>query len=68
MSSDRDRLTTLRDRLEAVVTDPETPVRELAAVSREYRMTLDALARLAPPSKGSKLDEIAARRKARSSA
>ncbi|OBF52622.1 hypothetical protein A5778_15565 [Mycolicibacterium monacense] len=58
----------LRDRLEAVVNDPETSVRDLAAVSREYRMTVAALAGLAPAAGSSKLDEIAARRRKRSGA
>ncbi|UUO03854.1 hypothetical protein M4D79_14130 [Mycolicibacterium novocastrense] len=62
---DRARLEALRDRLEAVLNDPETGPRDLAAVSREYRMTVAALAALAPPAGSSKLDEIAARRRKR---
>jgi len=45
--------------------DPETTPRDLAAVSREYRQTLAALAAIAPPAKGTKLDEIAQRRRKR---
>lgn len=61
---DRARLEALRDRLESVVRDPETSPRDLAAVSREYRMTVAVLAASAPPAP-SKLDEIAARRRKR---
>lgn len=63
--SDRTRLEALRARLEAVLHDPETPARDLAAVSREYRQTLAALVDLSPVAGASKLDEIAARRKKR---
>ncbi|MBB2772328.1 UNVERIFIED_ORG: hypothetical protein GGE11_003253 [Mycolicibacterium obuense] len=51
-----------------MLNDPETSVRDLAAVSREYRMTVAALAGLAPAAGSSKLDEIAARRRKRSGA
>ena len=63
--SDRARLEALRDRLEGVLNDPETSPRDLATVSREYRLTVSALAEFAPPSSNSKLDEIAARRRSR---
>lgn len=59
---ERTRLEALRGRLQAVLEDPATTPRDLAAVSREYRMTLAKLAELAPASTGSPLDEIAARR------
>ena len=59
------RLEALRDRLAAVIDDPSTGPRDLAAVSREYRMTLDKLADIRPSSGSSPLDEIAARRQQR---
>ena len=49
----------------AVLNDPKTAPRDLAAVSREYRLTVAALAALAPAPGTSKLDEIAARRRKR---
>lgn len=66
--ADRARLEALRDRLEAVVSDPETAPRDLAAVSREYRQTVAALSAMAPAAGTSKLDEIAARRRKRQGA
>ncbi len=60
--TDLERLTALRGRLEAVLHDPETSARDLAAVSREYRQTLAQLAEVSPSAAGSALDEIAARR------
>ncbi len=60
--TDVERLTALRARLEAVMADPGTSARDLAAVSREYRQTLVQLAEVAPSPAGSALDEIAARR------
>jgi hypothetical protein len=60
--TDRERLEALRGLLEGVLEDPETSPRDLSSVSREYRMTLNALGGLAPSSGTSKLDEIAARR------
>ena len=63
--SDRARLEALRDLLGAVLTDSGTSARDLATVSREYRLTLAALAATPPVSGGSKLDEIAARRRSR---
>ena len=63
--SDRVRLKALRDLLEAVLKDTETSARDLATVSREYRMTVAALAASAPAPGNSKLDEIAARRRKR---
>jgi hypothetical protein len=60
--TDRGRLEALRDILEGILRDPETSPRDLASVSREYRMALNALSSLAPSSGTSKLDEIAARR------
>lgn len=59
------RLEALRDRLQIVLDSPDTAPRDLAAVSREYRMTLAKLADLAPAAKGSPLDEIAVRRQKR---
>lgn len=63
--SDRARLEALRDRLEAVIADPETSPRDLASVGREYRQTLAALAVVTPAAGTSALDEIAARRRSR---
>src|SRR6478672_11535988 len=63
--SDRARLEALRDLLEAVLNDAETAPRDLAAVSREYRQIVAALAQSAPAAGTSKLDEIAARRRKR---
>lgn len=65
MTDEKARLEGLRDRLQAVVDNPETSPRDLAAVSREYRMTLAKLDDLAPAAAGSPLDEIAARREKR---
>jgi uncharacterized membrane protein YccC len=62
---DRARLEALRGRLEAILADPETPPRDVATVSREYRQTLTALGQLAPAAGDTKLDEIAARRRKR---
>ena len=56
------RLEALRDRLEGVLSNPETAPRDLATVSREYRLTLEKLRELKPSTGTSKLDEIAARR------
>lgn len=67
-SSDRARLEALRSRLEAVLHDPDTAPRDLASVSREFRMTVATLAAIAPPAATSKLDEIAARRRKRQGA
>lgn len=66
--TDRARLEALRERLEAVLNDPKTAARDLATVSREYRMTVAALAATAPAAGTSKLDEIAARRRKRQGA
>jgi len=65
MSTETERLEALRTRLETVLTDPATTARDLAAVSREYRLTIAKLAELAPAEAGSALDEIATRRKKR---
>ena len=62
---ERARLEALRGRLEAVLNDPDTAPRDLAAVSREYRQTIAKLSALAPAAQGSPLDEIAQRRKKR---
>jgi hypothetical protein len=62
---DRARLEALRDRLQGILDDPETPPRDMAAVSREYRQTLTALSQLAPPAAGTALDELRARRRKR---
>lgn len=64
-TSDAQRLTALRDRLEAVLADPGTTPRDLATVSREYRLLLAALAEKEPSNSNSVLDEIAQRRAAR---
>ena len=61
-TTDLDRLTALRGRLEAVLADPTTSARDLASVSREYRQTLVQLGELAPSETTSPADEIAARR------
>lgn len=63
--TDRARLEALRDRLEAIVSDPKTSPRDVIAASREYRITVAALGQSAPAAAGSKLDEIAARRRRR---
>ncbi|MGV0993422.1 MAG: hypothetical protein ACOYB7_14340 [Mycobacterium sp.] len=55
----------LRDRLQGILDNPETSARDLATVSREYRLTLAALAELAPPAAGTKLDELRVRREQR---
>lgn len=68
MHADRARLEALRDRLEAVIADPETSPRDLATVGREYRQTIAALSVSSPASGTSALDEIAARRRARGGA
>lgn len=62
---DRARLEALRDRLSALIASADTSPRDLAAVSREYRQTIAALSSLAPPATGTRLDEIAARRRKR---
>ena len=62
------RLEAVRDRLEAALSDPGTTPRDLATVSREYRLTLAALAEQAPSAKASPLDEIAAKRTKRKGA
>lgn len=49
-------------RLRAVLDDPQTSPRDLAAVAREYRMYLATLADNKPRPQSSPLDEIAARR------
>jgi hypothetical protein len=64
-TTDRARLEAVRAHLERVLNDPEVTPRELAVVSREYRLTLEALAAMAPPAATSKLDEISARRRRR---
>ncbi|OYN89279.1 hypothetical protein [Parenemella sanctibonifatiensis] len=64
--TDRERLEALRDRLEAVLADPDTAPRDLASVSREFRLLLATLAQTEPAATSSPLNEIAARRKKRS--
>lgn len=60
-----DRLIALRNRLEQGLSG-EVPVRDLAALSREYRATLAEIAELSPEKKASDpVDEIAKRRAAR---
>jgi hypothetical protein len=65
--TDRGRLEQLRDRLQAIVNNPETSPRDVVAASREYRIIVAALAHAAAPAAGSssKVDEIAARRRMR---
>jgi len=60
--TDVERLTALRSRLEGVLNNPATSARDLAAVSREYRLLVAQLADIAEPAAGSALDEIATRR------
>ena len=62
---DRTRLVALRGLLEAILNDPETPPRDMASVSREYRQCLTALGQLAPAAAGTPLDELRARRRKR---
>jgi hypothetical protein len=60
-----ERLTTLRASIEATLAG-DVPVRDFAALSREYRAVLAEIAELAPPEqKGDAVDEIAQRRAAR---
>jgi hypothetical protein len=63
--TDHDRLEALRDLLAAVLADPAIAPRDLATVSREYRLTLEKLRDLKPSTGTSALDEIAARRSKR---
>lgn len=65
LDTDRARLEALRDQLEQVIGNPETSARDLAAVSREYRQTIAALAAMTPLTATSALDEIAERRRQR---
>lgn len=67
-TSDLARLQAARDRLEAVLHNPETSPRDLATVSREYRLLVEKIAAMAPASASSKLDEIAAKRAKRKGA
>ena len=60
--TDLERLVALRGRLEGVLNDPGTSPRDLAAVSREYRLLVVQLADISPPAAGSALDEISTRR------
>jgi hypothetical protein len=66
MNDDRiSRLRATRDRLQAAIEDCESS-RDLAALSREYRLTMAELDTLAPKKpKESPVDEIARRRAAR---
>ena len=63
--TDLERLVALRGRIEGVLNNPETSARDLASLSREYRLLVAQLAEMAPPAAGSALDEIAARRQQR---
>lgn len=63
--TDLARLEALRARLEGVVSDPSTTPRDLAAVSREYRILVEKIAAMTPAEKASPLDEIAKRRQKR---
>jgi hypothetical protein len=51
--------------LKAALHDPDTPARDLGPLARELRMTLGALEAARPAHKDDRLDEIAAKRKAR---
>lgn len=62
MTDDRGRLEAARDRLEAVLHNPETSPRDLASVAREYRILVEKIAATFSSTSSSKLDEIAARR------
>ena len=62
---DRSRLEALRALLEGILNNSETPPRDVAAVSREYRQCLTALGQLAPAAAGTPLDELRARRRKR---
>ncbi|WP_234713898.1 hypothetical protein [Mycolicibacterium chlorophenolicum] len=64
-TTDRGRLEALRDRLAGIIDSPETSPRDVVSASREYRIVVAALGQTAPPAAGSKLDEIAARRRRR---
>ena len=59
----RAELEATRDRLKALL-DASGP-RDGAGLARELRMTLHDLAELAGPAKGSKVDDLAAKRAAR---
>lgn len=56
-----DRLVVQRDRLELLLA-AETDGAKFAALSREYRLLLEAIDNAAPQQTGSKVDELAARR------
>lgn len=61
-----DRLKTLRRLIEGTIADGGIPVRDLAALSREYRAVLAEIDELSPPKQeGDVVDEIAQRRAAR---
>ena len=62
---DLTRLEALRERLEGVLSDPDTSPRDLASLSREYRLLVAQLAEMSPSGRHSALDEIAARRSRR---
>lgn len=70
MHTDEDlkRLQSVRARLELVLEDEETAPRDLAGVSREYRLVLDAIRARSDGPAGSAVDEISARRAKRGSA
>jgi len=67
VTDDRGRLEAARDRLEAVLHDPETSPRDLATVAREYRILVEKIGETTARTTTSKLDEIAARRAKRKS-
>lgn len=63
-----DRLRALRESIELALSG-DVPVRDFAALSREYRAVLAEIDELAPPEqKGDAVDEIAQRRNARRNA
>ena len=67
-SDDRRRtLVALRDKIAAAADDPDTPARDLAALSRQLTAILVELDKLAAPKEASPVDSLAARRAARRS-
>jgi hypothetical protein len=56
MDDREERLTALRDRLAALLVNPDTPAAAVAGISREYRATLAELGGVAP-----EVDDVVAR-------
>lgn len=61
-ADDLTRLKAVRDRLDAVLKEPETSARDLATCSREYRLLLTDIRAQSGNTKGSVVDEISKRR------